>query len=162
MIISISGNVGFPITLDPSVWIFDDRRIKFEEAFSKERKEIDTDENEQKYTSDERFRREVIEASNDNKPISRKDAEEILQSTFCMPFKPFYDHLEVKADAKSATVVQTNGNEINLSLEKLEDSLFLFSYKGKPLKEDGPVHIYFGDGSNKNDPIKFVKKIIIN
>ena len=39
MIIPLTGNVRFSITLDPSVWIFDDRKIQFEEAFTKDRKE---------------------------------------------------------------------------------------------------------------------------
>lgn len=33
MIVQLKGNVQFPITLDPTVWIFDDRKIKLEEAF---------------------------------------------------------------------------------------------------------------------------------
>ena len=32
--------------------------------------------------------------------------------------------------------------------------ILCFSNNGKPLKEDGPVHVYFGDGSNKQNPIK--------
>ena len=66
MIVSISGNVGFPITLDPSVWIFDERRMKFDDDFFNERKEVELTEKEPEFTSDERFRREVMEASNDN------------------------------------------------------------------------------------------------
>lgn len=33
LIIQIKGNVKYPITLDPSVWIFDDRKILLEDAF---------------------------------------------------------------------------------------------------------------------------------
>lgn len=33
MIIQLKGKVTYPITLDASVWIFDDRKIIFEEAF---------------------------------------------------------------------------------------------------------------------------------
>ncbi len=35
--------------------------------------------------------------------------------------------------------------------------MMAFSHKGKPLKEDGPIHIIYQDGSNKDDPIKHVK-----
>ena len=31
MIVQVNGNVKFPITLDPSVWIFDDRKVLLEE-----------------------------------------------------------------------------------------------------------------------------------
>ncbi|MEI3596997.1 MULTISPECIES: hypothetical protein [unclassified Oceanobacillus] len=160
MIIPIKGNVKFPITLDPSVWIFDDRRIKFDEAFSDRH---DTrEEQEHTFSSEERFNREVVQATNDNKPIPRKDADEILKSTYVIPFKPFFENAGANEEATGATIVQADGNEITLDLEELANSYFLFSFEGKPLKEDGPVHIYFSDGTNKDDPIKGVTEIIIN
>lgn len=160
MIIPIKGNVKFPITLDPSVWIFDDRRIKFDEAFSG--KLVTGKEQEHTFSSDERFNQEVVQATNGNKPIPRKDAAEILKSTYVMPFKPFFEHAEVNEEATAATIIQADGNEVTLNLEELANSYFLFSYEGKPLNEDGPVHIYFHDGTNKNDPIKGVTEIMIN
>ena len=33
-IVTITGNVKYPITLDPSVWIFDDRKFDLEQFFS--------------------------------------------------------------------------------------------------------------------------------
>lgn len=160
MIIPIKGNVKFPITLDPSVWIFDDRRIKFDEVFSDM---LDTrEEQEHTFSSEERFNREVVQATNDNKPIPRKDADEILKSTYVIPFKPFFENAGANEEATSATIVQADGIEITLDLEELANSYFLFSFEGKPLKEDGPVHIYFSDGTNKDDPIKGVTEIIIN
>lgn len=161
MIIPVTGNVKYPITLDASVWIFDDRRIKFEDAFSENLESAKQQEETFKYSSDERFNREVFQATNDNKPIPRKDRDEILTSSYVISFKPFYDNLEVTDTAKEATIVQTDGNEITLTLKELEESYFQFSYLGKPLQEDGPVHIYFKDGSNKEDPVKAVKKIVI-
>ena len=32
-----------------------------------------------------------------------------------------------------------------------------FSKDGKMLKEDGPVHLYFADGSNRDNPLKNVR-----
>ncbi|MCG5103612.1 hypothetical protein [Oceanobacillus alkalisoli] len=160
MIIPLKGNVKFPITLDPTVWIFDDRRIKFAEAFSGEHHA--REEQEHPFSSEERFNREVVQATNDNKPISRKDADEILKSTYVIPFKPFYQNAEVNDGATNATIVQADGNEVSLGLEELANSYLLFSFEGKPLKDDGPVHIYFNDGTNKDDPIKGVNEIIIN
>jgi hypothetical protein len=162
MIIPFTGNVKFPLTLDASVWIFDERRIKFEEAFTENGTINPAEVKEKSFSSDERFNREVVMASNDNKPIPRKDADEILESTYLIEFKPFFQKAEVKEDAASATLVQDNGEETIISLDQLENSYFLFSKNGKPLREDGPVHIYFGDGSNKDEPIKSVKKIVIN
>ncbi|MDY0408070.1 hypothetical protein [Paracerasibacillus soli] len=38
MIVQLTGNITYPITLDPTVWIFDDRKIKLEEAFNEKDK----------------------------------------------------------------------------------------------------------------------------
>ncbi|MCM3741135.1 hypothetical protein M3210_12730 [Oceanobacillus luteolus] len=161
-IIPVSGKVKFPITLDAGVWIFDDRKIKLEDAFNKEDQLENIEENKHTFSSDERFNREVYEATNDNKPIPRKEVDEIFKNTYVMPFEPFYNNVEVSDEATDAILVQEDGNEIAISLDQLKQSFLLFSREGKPLKEDGPVHVYFGDGSNRDNPIKAVKKIIID
>jgi adenine-specific DNA glycosylase len=161
MIIPVSGKVKYPITLDASVWIFDDRRIKLEDAFKEGNKASYKEKKKTTFSSDERFNREVVQASNDNKPIPRKDADEILKSTYVIPFNDFYQNLEVEQEAKEACIVQSDEQEVIIPLDKLKDSYLLFSYKGKPLQDDGPIHIYYRDGSNKEDPIKAVKKIVI-
>ena len=53
-------------------------------------------------------------------------------------------------------VIETIEGEHIFSLEDLDKLLLKFSHKGKPLREDGPVHILKKDGSNINAPIKFV------
>jgi hypothetical protein len=45
---------------------------------------------------------------------------------------------------------------VEIPLEEAYNLIFGFSINGKPLTQDGPVHIYYGDGSNKNTPIKNV------
>lgn len=160
MIVPITGNVNFSITLDPSVWIFDDRKIKFEDAF-KSGIEIPA-EKEFIFSSEDRFDREIFQATNDNRSISRTEEKEILQNSYVMRLEPFLKTAEISDDAKDATIVQTDGSQQSLTLEQLKNTYLLFSWKGKPLKEDGPVHLYFTDGSNKDTPIKSVNKIIIN
>ncbi|HZH62953.1 MAG TPA: peptidyl-prolyl cis-trans isomerase, partial [Metabacillus sp.] len=55
----------------------------------------------------------------------------------------------------------TEDQEITVPLSKAYNLLFGFSKEGKPLKEDGPIHVYYGDGSNVENPIKKVKEIIV-
>lgn len=160
MIVPITGNVNFPITLDPSVWIFDDRKIKFEDAFNADVKM--PAEKEFIFSSDGRFDREVFQSTNDNRPISKVEGKEILQNSYVMHLHPFLKTAEISKDASDATIIQTDGSEQKLSLDQLKNTYLLFSWEGKQLKEDGPVHIYFTDGSNKDNPIKQVSKIIIN
>ncbi|MHA6251419.1 hypothetical protein [Oceanobacillus sp. CAU 1775] len=159
MIVPITGNVKYSITLDPTVWIFDDRKIKFEDAFNNPSENTVEEPN---FSSASRYNKEVFQATNGNKPISKVDGKEILENSYVISLDTYLDRAEIKEDAVSATLVKTNGEEETISLKDLYHTYLLFAWKGKPLKEDGPVHVYMKDGSNKEAPIKFVTKIVIN
>ncbi len=161
MIIQFSGKVKFPITLDASVWIFDDRKIIFDEAFSEKPKEEPVNQLEK---AAERFNVEVYQQKIKppvNKSINKYEREQILVNTYVMPIYEFIENAEVDADATKAILTTTKG-PVEISLEKLNSSYLLFSVEGKPVKEDGPVHLFFGDASNKDNPIKGVSKITFN
>ncbi|WP_087973056.1 hypothetical protein [Oceanobacillus rekensis] len=167
MIVPITGNVSYSITLDPSVWIFDDRKVLLEEAFIKQVNELD----EKEKTDDlkrisERFNREVLDTKMNrppvNKSISKREGEKILKNSYVMPLHDFITNAEIKPNAKSATLITDNDENVTVTLGDLEDGYFLFSINGKPLKEDGPVHYFYKDGSNKDNPVKNIKKIVIN
>lgn len=164
MIVQIKGNVKFPITLDPTVWIFDDRKIRLEDAFTENK--LDNDESEEKDVKKmaEMFDKEVQSGTDINQPvkqsIKRLDKEKLLTESYVMPLEPFLISAEIKENAKSARLI-TDDEEIIISIEQLMSSYARFSDSGKPLKEDGPIYIYFGDGSNFNEPFKGIKQIII-
>lgn len=162
MIVPITGNVAYTITLDPTVWIFDDRKILFDDAFTQTENKVREQDDELKKAS-ERWSREVHQQKINppvNRSISKFEREKILKSSYVMPIKNFLAHAEVKDDAKEA-ILNTTSKDVKISLEQLNDSLLLFAVNGKPLKDDGPVHLYFKDESNKENPIKEIQKIII-
>ncbi|TXL67564.1 hypothetical protein FHP05_00670 [Cerasibacillus terrae] len=161
MIVPIVGNVTYPITLDPTVWIFDDRKILLEEAF------LHTSEKEM--TEEEKYKNAI--QNNDwyhhehikppvNKSISKKEREEALKNSYVMPIHHFLEHAEINSDAKNVSL-ETNKGNINISLNQLWNSYLLFAVNGKIVSENGPVHLYFKDGSNQDKPIKGISKIII-
>ncbi|MUV36257.1 uncharacterized protein JNUCC1_00058 [Lentibacillus sp. JNUCC-1] len=161
MIVPIKGNVGFTITLDPTVWIFDDRKIELDQAFSNN-SETQTEEDGVKNAS-ERWDRELhsdMLKPPVNRSIKRFEREKILKSTYVMPIKWFLETAEVNAGATEVELKLIDGSII-IPLKTLTEAYFLFAVEGKPLKEDGPVHLIFGDGSNINDPIKGVKEIYV-
>ncbi|MRG85539.1 hypothetical protein [Salinibacillus xinjiangensis] len=161
MIVQLTGNVKFPITLDPSVWIFDDRKVEFDQAFQSSDVEQDVEDENEK--ASKRWNREVYQQKINppvNKSISRFERKKILQSTYVMSLKPFLENAEVSDSASSAILVTNNGNQ-EISLDTLKEGFALFAVEGKPLKEDGPLHFYFGDESNKDTPIKGVSEIKI-
>ncbi|MCT2538100.1 hypothetical protein NC661_09610 [Aquibacillus koreensis] len=162
MIIQLKGKVAYPLTIDPTVWIFDDRKIPFEEAFLSTTKKEETEVDELKKAAD-RFQREVYRQSVKppvNKSISRIDKETLLKSTYVIPFEDFLNTAEIAADAKNARL-ETNEGDVTITIDQLQNSLLLFAKDGKPLKETGPVHLYFRDGTNFDSPIKGFNKIII-
>ncbi|SEQ62366.1 hypothetical protein SAMN05216232_2898 [Virgibacillus subterraneus] len=162
MIVPIIGNVTYSITLDPTVWIFDDRKILLEEAFT-ERENVQVEDNELENAS-KRWSRAVYQQKINppvNKSISRFEREKILENSYVMPINEFVDHAEVNENATDVTIVTSKGDE-HISLEALQSCYLLFAVDGKPLKEEGPVHLFYKDGSNKDNPITGIEKIVIN
>lgn len=163
MIIQIKGKVTYPITLDPSVWIFDDRKIMFEEAFTaKETKqEIDPAQKAAELFNQELYSLKSIKPPV-NKSLSKPEQKKALIHSFVMPIKDFIATAAIENEAKRA-VLTTNEDDVILSLDQLKEALFLFAIDGKQIdaENDGPVYLYFGDGSNQSAPITGIKEITI-
>lgn len=160
MIIPISGNVTYQITLDPTVWIFDDRKILFEEAFQPN---INGEESSGIEEAARRWERAIYPQHTKppvNRSISRMEGKELLKNSYVMPIKDFVEHAEIKDGANTA-IIETTQDEASISIDQLKNSYMLFSWNGKQLQEEGPAHLYFKDGSNKENPIKGIQKIRI-
>lgn len=162
-ILVIKGKTKFTITLDPGSWIFDDRKIDLDTYFSNngEIQEEDTS-NEEKVS--EYWHREVREGAY-NPPTLKSEKQfkkmKMLTGTFGIPLEPFVNNSEPLPEA-TKIILERNGENAEIPLEKLDEIILKFSYKGKPLKEDGPVHVLFKDGSNLDNPITNVTGFIID
>lgn len=162
MIVPITGKVTYAITLDPTVWIFDDRKILLDNAFTEKKSQPEDDDELEK--ASQRFSRAIYQQQIKppvNKSISRMEGKEILKNSYVMPIIEFLENAEIKPSAKDATLVTRDGDK-QISLLELKNCYLLFARDGKPLREDGPVHLFYKDGSNKETPIKNINKIIIN
>lgn len=161
-IILLTGNVKYTITLDPGVWIFDDRKIDLTTYFHEKHEKPDDLEEYTKAVS-KHWDREIVEGAvfpptlNSEKKFLK---EKLLTGTFGIPFKPFLKNAE-PADDAALLVIQTEDGEVEIPLSAAYDLIFGFSENGKSLKADGPIHIYYGDGSNLNNPIKNVKAFFV-
>lgn len=163
LIIPITGNVKHTITLDPTVWIFDDRRIDLDEFFSDDFVEVDEME-EYKERMGKHWSREIMEGSTQPPTIQtqkRYEKDKMLSSSFGMIVKPFIHNAVPSADATTFTLI-TKDDNYTYPLEEAENIIFKFSHKGKPLREDGPVHVLFKDGSNEDSPIRNVQAIQVD
>lgn len=161
-IILIEGKTKYTITLDPSVWIFDDRRVDLLTYFETDQV---TQEDLSEYTKSisKHWDREIREGAiypPTLKTEKRFLKEKVLTGTFGIPFSDFIKNAEPMEEATTLKIVQKE-QETLVPLSKAYDAVLGFSKEGKPLREDGPVHFYFGDGSNQENPIKHIERFII-
>ncbi|WP_226666165.1 peptidyl-prolyl cis-trans isomerase [Metabacillus litoralis] len=162
-IIMITGKVNYQITLDPGVWIFDDRKVDLTSYFQEERETKDELEEYTKAVS-KHWEREIREGAIHPPTLKTErtyEKQRILNGTFGIPLQPFLENAGLKNDAKEVQFITNDNKTYTLSIKEALEVIVGFSYKGKPLTTDGPIHVYFGDGSNVKNPIKNIKKIFI-
>ncbi|MEW8971818.1 MAG: peptidyl-prolyl cis-trans isomerase [Mesobacillus sp.] len=157
-IIPITGRVKYKITLDPGVWIFDDRKVDLNTYFSENQK---TDDALEEYTKSvsKHWDREIMEGAVYPPTLKTEvkfEKEKVLTGTFGIPFKPFLVNSEPDVTAKTVVIEYGDDDQVALPMEEASRIILGFSKDGKPLKEDGPLHVYYQDGSNKENPIKNV------
>lgn len=75
--------------------------------------------------------------------------------------RPFLLNAEPKEGAHTVMIHRREGENIQLSFEEVLDSYLCFAIDGKPVREDqgGPALLYLSDGSNLDQPIRFIKTI---
>ncbi|PRO64757.1 hypothetical protein [Alkalicoccus urumqiensis] len=153
--VQITGNVAYPVMIDPGVWIFDERRVDMDTVFD----EAPQEQSDREYEAmgrafDEQRQGAEPPKTNGNKiKINRKD---LTEKSLGMSLEPFFGYAEPGAEASRVRVHRNAGEDQILPLDTVRKSICAFSKKGEPLKEDGPLHLYFGDGSNRADPITHV------
>ncbi|MGM9923317.1 MAG: peptidyl-prolyl cis-trans isomerase [Bacillus sp. (in: firmicutes)] len=157
LIVPIKGNVKYSITLDPSVWIFDDRKKKLAEFF-KGQEEAANELEEYTKSISKHWDKEIIEGNEAPKPQEKPKRkkyikEELTTETYAIHFRHFLKNSEPREDAKEVVVESSDGNK-TFSLEEADRFVLCFSDKGKPLAEDGPLYVYYGQ--NEDQVIKNV------
>lgn len=160
-IIPIKGKVKYKITLDPSVWIFDDRRLDLKTYFT-EKKEEEPEDLKYLFNMGQHWSREIMEGATfppTLKTERKLDRKGMQTGTFGIEIKYFLNNAEIAEDATRIVFECKDGEEHSFSIEEAYTLIFKFSQDGKPLLEDGPVHVIFEDGSNIDQPIKNISKI---
>lgn len=140
MIFPINGKVRHQLTIDPTVWIFDERKV----AIEKIGQPADTSEQEAYYAKmGAAWDKGIMEGSrtDHNRPMTRAEKEAALQGSFAMALAPFIRNAELLPEA---TAIRFEGEEtVELPLEQLAEVYLQFSQDGKVLA-DGPVHLLHG------------------
>ncbi len=162
----IDGDVNHPLTIDPTVWIFDERKVDLDTYFD-EIKTMDDEETAYKKAISAQWDKEITEGSapprpNSNGNVIKYEKQKLINGSFGMPLKPFLHNAEPKTGVSQVEVMQEDGRSHMISFSEAEACIVGFSYKGQPLKKDGPVHLYFGDGRNRETPLKKVVRFTVS
>lgn len=162
-IVLVKGNVQHPITLDPTIWIFDDRRIDLNTFFTDdyvERNELE----EYKKAAGKHWSREIMEGSTFPPTLqTEREFEETkeLSGTYGIFLNNFLKNAVPNSDATTIIFHSSDGTEHRFPLKKIDDLIFKYCVDGKPLRETGPVHVLLKDGSNIDNPIQNVTTVEI-
>lgn len=160
-IIPLKGAVKYQLTLDPTVWIFDDRRIDLTTYFTEQAEEADED---MKYllAMGKHWSREIIEGATVPPTLKTErkfDRKGMQTGTFGILLGHFINNAEVEPTASEVVFECANGDEHTFPLDEAKTLIFKYSEDGKPLAEGGPVHLLLADGSNVDAPIMQVNAI---
>ncbi|SDY77640.1 hypothetical protein SAMN05421736_103274 [Evansella caseinilytica] len=159
-ILTINGSVKYTITIDPGVWIFDERKVDLDTYFSQERVNTEDLEVEKLAKAWSLHRQEGAAAlTNGNRFTGSK--KELTEKSFGIPLYPFINNAAPLEVAATVVFKRKNGEDFRCSLDEAKQAILGFSHKGKPLLEDGPVHFYFGNGTNKDRPVKNIIDIVV-
>ena len=138
MIFPLDGAVRHPLTIDPTVWIFDERKRNVEELD----KTVENDSEAYYAKMGKAWDEGLAQGSkiDHNKPMSRADKDAALRDSFAMPLAPFLQNTEPE---ENATHVRFYGDTVlTLPLDEVSSVYLQFSQNGKVLS-DGPVYVLY-------------------
>ncbi|MEP9851631.1 hypothetical protein ABDK10_02925 [Staphylococcus aureus] len=135
--IQIKGAVKFPITLDSTTWIFDDRKVQIEDleqGVFDGTKPINFDDNRE-------WNRAILEGQTNpptlNSEIKYKKRA-VLEKSFVINMSPFFKNAEPHNTA-TAIRLYNNNDAIEVPIDLLPYLFFQFAKDGKRLYEDNSV-----------------------
>jgi hypothetical protein len=150
-IVQVSGKVHFSIVLDPSSWIFDDRKIEWHDYISEKVTIKDVTEKEERAGA---ALPRMIERG------IKYEKDRWVKDSFVIPVVPFLKNAEPLEDATTIRFEREGEEDVSVSIETVREGVFIFSHEGKILQEDGPLQ--FSDlNEYKEAPIKGIRKIVI-
>ncbi|WP_411843970.1 hypothetical protein [Salinicoccus sp. HZC-1] len=139
MIIQILGNVRYQITLDPSTWIFDDRKEELENVLAKESDDVEI-----KFEDSKEWNRQIIEGT--TKPPTLKTEKkfkkkDLLEGTFVICLEPFLEYTEPERGEDAMIIFTYDDGEAIVPYRDRAKIYAHFSQDGKRLYDDGMVDI---------------------
>ncbi|WP_154837890.1 hypothetical protein [Staphylococcus sp. Marseille-Q1834] len=157
--IQIKGAVKFPITLDSTTWIFDDRKVKIEDI---ENGVFDGNKP-VKFEDNREWNRAILEGQT-NPPTLNSEIKyrkrSVLEDSFAINMTPFFKNAEPSENATKIKLYN-NKDSIEVPMELLPYLFFQFAKDGKRLYDDNSVDsfVYNPDDQCYSYEFKYVTHI---
>ena len=157
--IQIKGLVKFPITLDSTTWIFDDRKVKIEDIESgvfEGTKPI-------RFEDNREWNRAILEGQT-NPPTLNSEIKyrkrSVLEDSFAINMTPFFKITEPKDNA-TAIKLFNDESSIEVPIELLPYLFFQFAKDGKRMYDDNAVDsfVFNPDKKGYSHEFKYVTHI---
>ncbi|PTI83200.1 hypothetical protein BU077_09050 [Staphylococcus warneri] len=141
--IQIKGAVNFPITLDSTTWIFDDRKVSLEDL----EKGVFDGTKPIQFEDNREWNRAILEGQTNpptlNSEIKYKKRS-VLEGSFVINMTPFFKTSEPQSNA-TAIKLFNDDDAIEVPLDLLPYLFFQFAKDGKRLYDDNSVDSFVYD-----------------
>ncbi|MGN7468746.1 hypothetical protein [Brevibacillus sp. SAFN-007a] len=141
-VIVFKGAVTYPITLDPTVWVFDERKFDLNTYTGEE----DTSLSGQTHylqgtgTQWDKELREGAQLPSERKSLAEE--RKVLDGDYGIRLEPFIANAAPLPEATHVRLHRENADPIVLPLSEAKRAILQFAKAGKPIKENGPVYLY--------------------
>ncbi|RNB58465.1 hypothetical protein EDM57_06995 [Brevibacillus gelatini] len=150
-VIVFKGAVTYPITLDPTVWVFDERKFDLN-TYTGEEDPSSSKQMQYLQGTGMQWDKELKEGA--QLPSERKSlAEErqVLDGDYGMRLDPFITNAAPLPEATHVRLHRENADPIVLPISEARRAILQFAKAGKPIKEDGPVYFYLPEALLKKE-----------
>ncbi len=141
-VIVIKGAVTYPITLDPGVWIFDDRKIDLR-TYQPEASAAEPGETDYLKGTGAQWDKELLEGA--TPPSERPSMIALrgaLEGDYGIKLAPFLENAQPKPQATHVRIHREDAEAVILPLAEAKRAILQFAKSGKPIRERGPVLFY--------------------
>jgi hypothetical protein len=141
-VIVFKGAVQFPITLDPSVWIFDEQKVDLR-TYTGEEANGGEKSSDYLMGTGAQWDKELREgASLPSERRSLVEERKALQGDYGMRLARFIENAKPLPEATHIRIHRSTGEPVVMPIEQAKRAILQFSKDGKPIRENGPVYFY--------------------
>lgn len=141
--IQIKGAVNFPITLDSTTWIFDDRKVSLEDL----EKGVFDGTKPIQFEDNREWNRAILEGQTNPQTLNSEikyKKRSVLEGSFVINMTPFFKTSEPQSNA-TAIKLFNDEDAIEVPLDLLPYLFFQFAKDGKRLYDDNSVDSFVYD-----------------